>query len=206
MDPRMRRAGDRRLKVLCLDLEGVLVPEIWHGIARATGIETLNKTTRDIPVYEDLMRLRLDAIERHSVTMVEIRRTIDRLEPLPGAEAFLAWARERFQVAILSDTFYEFAMPLMAKLDFPLLLCHRLVVEDDRIVGYRLRQERPKAAVVRAFQSLGYEVVAVGDSYNDIDMLRAADRACFFRAPDRVADAHGDIPRFETYDELRGAL
>ena len=194
------------MKVLCLDLEGVLVPEIWHGIAGATGIETLKQTTRDIPVYEDLMRLRLDTIKRHAVTMVEIRRTIDGLDPLPGADEFLAWAHRRFQVAILSDTFYEFAMPLMAKLGFPLLLCHRLVVEDDRIVGYRLRQEQAKAAAVRAFQALGYEVVAVGDSYNDIDMLRAADRACFFRAPDRVADAHGDVPRFETYDELMGAL
>ena len=150
------------MKILCLDLEGVLVPEIWHGVARATGIETLLKTTRDIPVYEDLMRLRLDAVERHGVTMGEIRRTIDGLDPLPGAKEFLAWARGRCQVAILSDTFYEFAMPLMAKLDFPLLLCHRLVVEDDRIVGYRLRQERPKAAAVHAFQSLGYEVAAVG--------------------------------------------
>ena len=194
------------MKVLCLDLEGVLVPEIWHGVARATGIEALLKTTRDIPAYEDLMRLRLDAVERHGVTMGEISRTIDGLDPLPGAKEFLAWARERFQVAILSDTFYEFAMPLMAKLDFPLLLCHRLVVEDDRIVGYRLRQERPKAAAVHAFQALGYEVTAAGDSYNDIDMLRAADHACFFRAPNRVADAHGDIPRVETYDELREAL
>ena len=194
------------MKVLCLDLEGVLVPEIWHGIARATGVETLNKTTRDIPVYEDLMRLRLDAIERHAVTMGTIRRTIAGLDPLPGACEFLAWAHRHFQVAILSDTFYDFAMPLMAKLGFPLLLCHRLVVEDDRIVGYRLRQEQAKAAAVRAFQALEYEVVAVGDSYNDIDMLLAADRACFFRAPDRVADAHRDIPRFETYDELRGAL
>ena len=194
------------MKVLCLDLEGVLVPEIWHGIARATGIETLNKTTRDIPVYEDLMRLRLDTIERHAVTMGTIRRTIAGLDPLPGADEFLAWAHRRFQVAILSDTFYEFAMPLMAKLGFPLLLCHRLVVEGDRIVGYRLRQQQGKAAAVRAFQALEYEVVAVGDSYNDIDMLRAADCPYFFRAPDRVADAHGDIPRFETYDELMRAL
>ena len=198
--------GGSGLRVLCLDLEGVLVPEIWHGIARATGIDALEKTTRDIPVYEDLMRLRLDAVAHHGVTMGAIRRTIEALEPLPGAGEFLDWARRRFQVAILSDTFYEFAMPLMAKLGSPLLLCHRLIVEDDRIVGYRLRQERPKAAAVRAFQSLGYEVVAVGDSYNDSDRLRTAERACFFRAPGRVADAHPDIPRFETYDELRRAL
>ena len=194
------------MKVLCLDLEGVLVPEIWHAVAHATGIEALRKTTRDVPVYADLMRLRLDAIAAHDLSMRDILAAVRPLEPLPGADAFLGWARARFQVAILSDTFYEFAGPLMAKLGHPLLLCHRLVVENDRIVDYRLRQEEPKVAAVRAFQSLGYEVVAAGDSYNDIGMLRAADRACFFRAPDRIAEAHPDIPRFETYDELRKAL
>ena len=194
------------MKVLCLDLEGVLVPEIWHAVAHATGIEVLRKTTRDIPVYADLMRLRLDAIAAHGVSMHDILGAVEPLEPLPGEDAFLGWARARFQVAILSDTFYEFAGPLMAKLGHPLLLCHRLVVENDRIVDYRLRQEAPKVAAVRAFQSLGYEVVAVGDSYNDIGMLRAADRACFFRAPNRIAEAHPDIPRFETYDELSKAL
>ena len=194
------------MKVLCLDLEGVLVPEIWHAVAHATGIEALRKTTRDVPVYADLMRLRLDAIAAHDLSMRDILAAVRPLEPLPGAGAFLGWARARFQVAILSDTFYEFAGPLMAKLGHPLLLCHRLVVENDRIVDYRLRQEEPKVAAVRAFQSLGYEVVAAGDSYNDIGMLRAADRACFFRAPDRIAEAHPDIPRFETYDELRKAL
>ena len=194
------------MKVLCLDLEGVLVPEIWHAVAHATGIETLRKTTRDVPVYADLMRLRLDAIAAHGVSMHDILAAVEPLEPLPGADAFLGWARARFQVAILSDTFYEFAGPLMAKLGHPLLLCHRLVVENDRIVDYRLRQEEPKVAAVRAFQSLGYEVVAVGDSYNDIGMLRAADRACFFRAPNRIAEAHPDIPRFETYHQLSKAL
>ena len=194
------------MKVLCLDLEGVLVPEIWHAIARATRVDALAKTTRDIPVYEDLMRLRLDAVERHDVTLGDIQATIARLDPLPGAVEFLAWARDRFQVAILSDTFYEFAMPLMAKLGHPLLLCHRLVVDNDRIVGYRLRQEQPKVAAVRAFQSLGYEVAAVGDSYNDLGMLGAADNACFFRAPGRIAEAHPDIPRTETYTELQAAF
>ena len=198
--------SEGRLKVLCLDLEGVLVPEVWQAVADATRIEALQKTTRDIPVYADLMALRLDALARHDVSLGDIRRTVESLEPLPGARDFLDWARRRFQVAILSDTFYEFGMPLMAKLDFPLLLCHRLIVEDDRITGYRLRQDNPKVAAVAAFRSLGYEVAAAGDSYNDIDMLRAADSGYFFRAPKQVADAHADIPCVESYEELRAAL
>ena len=194
------------MKVLCLDLEGVLVPEVWHAVAEATGIEALAKTTRDIPVYADLMRLRLEAVAAHEVSMSDILAAIEPLAPLPGADAFLAWARRHYQVAILSDTFYEFAMPLMAKLGHPLLLCHRLVVEDGRIVDYRLRQEQPKVAAVRAFQSLGYEVAAVGDSYNDIGMLRAADHACFFRAPERIAEDHPGLPRVDDYEALQTIL
>ena len=202
----MASGGERGLNVLCLDLEGVLVPEVWHAVARATGIEALAKTTRDIPVYEDLMRLRLEAIAEHDVSLGDILATIEPLEPLPGADAFLGWARRHYQVAILSDTFYEFAMPLMAKLGHPLLLCHRLVIEQDRIVDYLLRQEQPKVAAVRAFQSLGYEVAAAGDSYNDLGMLRAADRACFFRAPEGIADEHPDIPRVDEYEALQKVL
>lgn len=194
------------MNVLCLDLEGVLVPEIWHAIAHATGIDALRKTTRDIPNYDQLMRLRLEAIERHDIRMSDIRAVTESLAPLPGAAAFLRWARCRFQVAILSDTFYQFAMPLMAQLGFPLLLCHTLEVLDDRIRGYRLRQDDPKAAAVRAFQSLGLKVWAAGDSYNDITMLRAADRGWFFDAPVAVAAAHPDIDAVADYAGLEAAL
>ena len=191
---------------MCLDLEGVLVPEIWHAIARATEIEALNRTTRDIPVYDDLMQLRLRALERHDVAMSRIDEVIESLEPLPGAVEFMVWAQRRFQVAILSDTFYEFAMPLMIKLDYPFLLCHRLEIENDRIIGYRLRQDDPKSAAVRAFQTLNFRVYAVGDSYNDIGMLQSADRGYFFNAPERVTSTCPDIAAVEGYDRLKLAL
>ena len=194
------------MNVLCLDLEGVLTPEIWHAVAARTGIEALNKTTRDVPVYADLMRLRLDTLRRHDVRLSEILAVVGELAPLPGATEFLAWARRRFQVAILSDTFYEFAMPLMARLGHPLLLCHSLCVGDDRIDGYRLRQANGKDAAVRAFQSLALKVFAVGDSYNDIAMLRAADRSWLFDAPRCVAEAHQDIQAVADHQGLRTAL
>ena len=198
--------GEDRLNVLCLDLEGVLTPEIWHAVADATRIDALRKTTRDIPVYADLMRLRLEALARHDIRLSDIQRVVDGLAPLPGAAEFLEWARRRFQVVILSDTFYEFAMPLMAQLGHPLLLCHRLCVADDRIAGYRLRQENPKDAAVRAFQSLGLKVFAAGDSFNDTAMLRAADQGWFFDAPRRITEAHPDIPAVSGYARLQVAL
>ena len=194
------------MNILCLDLEGVLVPEIWHAIAQATGIDGLRKTTRDVPSYPDLMRLRLDALEGHDIRMSDIREVVQGMAPLPGAEQFLRWARRRFQVAILSDTFYQFAMPLMAQLDFPLLLCHTLEVADDRVSGYRLRQENSKAAAVQAFQSLGVKVWAAGDSYNDIAMLRAADRGWLFDAPAAVAAAHPDLEAVADYAGLEAVL
>ena len=194
------------MNVLCLDLEGVLTPEIWHAVADATCIDALRKTTRDIPVYTELMRLRLDALAKHDVRLSDILRVVDGLAPLPGAAEFLHWAQRRFQVVILSDTFYEFAMPLMAQLGHPLLLCHSLSVADDRIAGYRLRQDNPKDAAVRAFQSLRLKVFAAGDSYNDIAMLRAADHGWFFDAPRRVTEAHPDIQAVPDYERLQAAL
>lgn len=194
------------MNVLCLDLEGVLVPEIWPAVAQRTGIAALTKTTRDIPVYDDLMRMRLAELERHEVTLSAIRAVIAELEPLPGAVAFLHWARQRFQVAVLSDTFYEFAMPLMAKLDFPLLLCHRLDVEKDRITGYRLRQNDPKRQAVRAFHAMNYEVVAAGDSFNDVGMLDEADVGFFFNAPAGVLEQHPAFAPVEGYAALAEAL
>lgn len=182
------------------------MPEVWPAVAQRTGIEALTKTTRDIPVYDDLMRMRLAELERHDVTLTAIRAVIAELEPLPGAAAFLDWARERFQVAMLSDTFYEFAMPLMAKLDHPLLLCHRLTVADDRITGYQLRQRDPKRQAVRAFHAMNYQVVAAGDSFNDVGMLDEADVGIFFNAPAAVLEQYPDFTPVTGYAELTAAL
>ena len=194
------------MNILCLDLEGVLVPEMWQAIARDRDIDELQTTTRDVPVYDDLMRLRLRALSRHGVPFSAMLDVIRSLEPLPGATGFLDWARERFQLAILSDTFYEFAMPLVAKLGNPLLLCHRLQVEDDQIVGYRLRQDNPKQAAVEAFQALGYTVCAAGDSFNDVGMLQAANHGCFFNAPAKITTAYPAIDAVRGYDELAATL
>lgn len=194
------------MDVLCLDLEGVLVPEIWQAVAAETGIEALRKTTRDIPVYDDLMQLRLDVVAEHDLSMGLIESVIDTLEPLPGAGDFLSWARLRYQVVIISDTFYQFAAPLMAKLGWPTLLCHQLVVENDRIVGYQIRQPDPKRCSVRAFKSLEYRVLAAGDSYNDVSMLDEADAGFFFMAPDNVRADYPQYPFAESYPELQALL
>ena len=194
------------MDVLCLDLEGVLIPEIWIGVAERTGIESLRKTTRDVPVYDDLMRMRLGILDERGIDLGTIRSVIERMEPLPGATAFLTWARERYQVAIVSDTFYEFAQPMMAKLGWPMLLCHRLDVADGRIVGYRIRQPEPKRQSVKAFQALHYRVLAVGDSYNDIPMLDQADRGFFYRCPANVASEFPKFSRAESYEALQDLL
>jgi phosphoserine/homoserine phosphotransferase len=190
--------------ILCLDLEGVLIPEIWIGVAERTGIDALRLTTRDVPDYDELMQGRLALLDEHGLGIDDIQAVIAELEPLPGAQDFLAWARSHLQVAILSDTYYEFARPLMAELGWPLLLCHRLSISDDgRVVDYHLRQQDPKRAAVRAFHDLRYRVVAAGDSFNDTSMLEEADAGIFFRAPRNVVE---HFPRFEateTYDELR---
>ena len=189
------------MNVLCLDLEGVLIPEVWLAVAEETGIEALTKTTRDIPVYDDLMQMRLGVLADHDLPLSLIETVIDRLEPLPGAREFLDWARQRFQVAIISDTFYQFAMPFMAKLSWPTLLCHKLVVEDDRITGYRIRQPDPKRCSVRAFRSLEYKILAAGDSYNDVSMLEEADAGFFYRAPDNV---RADYPQYAAAEDYAG--
>jgi phosphoserine/homoserine phosphotransferase len=194
------------VNVLCLDLEGVLIPEVWQAVAREFGIDELLKTTRDIPVYDDLMQLRLGVLGNHDIPLSRILEIIDTLEPLPGAREFLDRARTRFQVAIISDTFYQFAMPFMAKLGFPTLLCHKLEVEDDHIVGYRIRQPDPKRCSVRAFQSLEYKVLAAGDSYNDISMLEEADAGFFYRAPDNVLAEFPQYPAAGDYAELEALL
>lgn len=194
------------MDVLCLDLEGVLIPEIWQAVAERTGIAELRKTTRDIPVYDDLMQMRLGVLAEHDVALSTIQEVIDTLEPLPGATGFLTWARERFQVAIISDTFYPFALPMMAKLDWPMLLCHRLEVENDRIVGYHIRQPDPKRCSVRAFHDLNYRVLAAGDSYNDVSMLDEADAGFFFCAPDNVRAEFPQYPAAGDYASLQRLL
>jgi phosphoserine / homoserine phosphotransferase len=194
------------LNVLCLDLEGVLIPEIWQAVADRTGIAELRKTTRDIPVYDELMQMRLGVLKQHDLRLSMIQDVIDGLEPLPGAPEFLGWARQHFQVAIISDTFYPFAMPLMAKLGWPMLLCHRLVVEDDRIVDYLIRQPDPKRRSVQAFKSLNYRVLAAGDSYNDVSMLEEADTGFFYCAPDNV---RAEFPQYRyagDYEALKRLL
>jgi len=194
------------LDILCLDLEGVLVPEVWQAVAAETGIVELQKTTRDIPIYNDLMDYRLNVLAQHDVTLSLVNSEIAKLSPLPGAREFLDWARTEFQIAIVSDTFYEFAGPLMEMLGYPMLLCHKLTVENDRIVGYSIRQQDPKRKSVQAFKSLGYRVYAAGDSFNDLSMLDEADYGFFYCAPDNVVENYPQYPRTTSYQELKQQL
>ena len=189
------------MDLACLDLEGVLVPEIWIRVAESTGIEELRLTTRDIADYDELMRHRLRLLDAHGIGLAQIQGVIAAMGPMPGAGEFLDWLRERFQVVILSDTFYEFAMPLMAQLGHPTLLCHRLRVESDRITGYTLRQPDSKRAAVRVFHHLNYRVVATGDSYNDVAMLAEADAGILFRPPVNVV---AEFPRFPVVTDYAG--
>ena len=193
--------------VACLDLEGVLTPEIWIAVAERTGIEALRRTTRDEPDYDKLMRGRLELLEANRLGLVDIQHVIGGLDPLPGANAFLDWLRERFQVVILSDTFYEFAAPLMRKLGHPILFCNDLEVDaDGRIRDYRLRMPDQKRASVEALAALNFRVIAAGDSYNDTTMLAAADRGILFRPPDNVVAEFPQFPVTGTFDELREAF
>jgi phosphoserine / homoserine phosphotransferase len=188
--------------VVCLDLEGVLVPEIWIAVAERTGVDALRRTTRDEPDYDVLMKGRLAILAEHGLTMSAIGEVIAGLRPMPGACAFLDALRDRTQVLILSDTFEQFAKPLMDQLGRPAILCHRLVVEDDRVVDYRLRMADQKAHAVRALQSLNYRVFAAGDSYNDATMLAAADAGTWFHAPPTIAAQFPEHPAVDTYDDL----
>jgi phosphoserine/homoserine phosphotransferase len=192
--------------MVVLDVEGVLVPEIWIAVAERTGIDDLRRTTRDEPDYDVLMRGRVDLLARHGLGLRAIQETIAGLEPLPGAKEFLDDLRAAGPVVLLSDTFAEFAGPLMDQLGRPTILCHNLEVVDDRIVGYRLRMADQKRHAVLAFQSLGYRVLASGDSYNDVSMLLAADAGFLFRSPARVQQEFPQLPAFETYEELSAAL
>ncbi len=190
--------------VACLDLEGVLVPEVWINVAERTGIDALRRTTRDEPDYDVLMRYRLDILAEHGLGIREIQEVIGGMQPLPGARAFLDWLRERLSVIILSDTFYEFAAPLMRQLAWPTLFCHQLEIDAaGRVAGYRLRQQDQKRRAVEALHQLNFAVVAAGDSYNDTSMLCEADTGILFRAPDNVIREFPQFPVTTTYDELR---
>ena len=192
-----------RQTVVTLDLEGVLVPEIWIAVADRTGIDALRRTTRDEPDYDVLMQYRLGVLEEHSLTMTLIAEVISGLAPEPGAREFLDALRARTQVIILSDTFEQFAAPLMVHLGMPTVFCHRLLVADDRIVGYQLRQPDQKRHAVLAFQGLNYKVIAAGDSYNDTSMLAVAERGVLFRSPAKV---QAEFPQFTAVDEYEDLM
>ena len=192
--------------IVTLDVEGVLVPEIWIAVAERTAIDGLRRTTRDEPDYDVLMRYRLDLLDEHGLTMSLIEDVIAVLEPLDGARAFLDELRTETQVILLSDTFEQFAKPLMRHLGWPTVLCHRLVVADDRIVDYRLRQPNQKQHAVEALRALNYRVVAAGDSYNDTTMLGAADHGYLFHAPPNVIAEFPQFPALDTYDDLLAAI
>ena len=192
------------MEIACLDLEGVLVPEIWIAFAEKTGIEALKKTTRDEPDYDVLMQYRLDLLRQHKLGLNEIQEVIATLSPLEGAADFVNWLRERFQVVILSDTFYEFASPLMKQLGYPTLLCHQLETDNTgHVVNYRLRQANPKRQAIVGFKSMYYRTIAAGDSYNDTTMLAEADAGILFHAPDNVINEFPQFPAVQTLADLK---
>jgi phosphoserine / homoserine phosphotransferase len=193
--------------IACLDLEGVLVPEIWINVAHSTGIDALRRTTRDEPDYDKLMRGRLKILEDHGLALKDIQDVIGQMGPLEGAHDFLEWLRRRHQVIILSDTFYEFAAPLMAQLGHPTLFCNSLVVDDNgRVRDYRLRLRDGKRKAVMALKLLNFEVIAAGDSYNDTTMLSEADAGILFRPPENVIRDFPQFPVTQTYEDLRAAF
>lgn len=192
------------MELACLDLEGVLIPEIWINFAEKTGIEALKATTRDIPDYDELMTMRLAELDKHNLGLNEIQEVIATLSPLEGAKEFIDWLRERFQVIILSDTFYEFAGPLMKQLGYPTLLCHKLTVaESGKITDYNIRQANPKRQSIVALKSLYYRTIATGDSYNDTTMLAEADAGILFKSPQNVIEEFPQYPAVHTYEDLK---
>lgn len=195
------------LNIVCLDMEGVLVPEIWIAFANATGIEALKKTTRDEPDYDKLMQYRLDILREHGLGLKEIQETIAGIDPFEGAKEFLDALREKTQVIVLSDTFTQFAAPLMKKLGMPTLFCNTLeVAEDGTITGYRMRCEKSKLTTVQALQSCGFETIASGDSFNDLGMIQASKAGFLFRAPDSIKADYPQYPAFEEYADLLQAI
>ena len=195
------------MNIVCLDMEGVVVPEIWIAFAEASGIPELTRTTRDEPDYDKLMKWRLGILKEHGLGLKEIQDTIARIDPLPGAKAFLDALREQTQVIILSDTFEEFAKPLMEKLGWPTIFCNSLeVAENGEITGFKMRCEQSKLTTVKGLQSIGYETIAAGDSFNDLGMIRASKAGFLFRSTDAIKADNPDLQAFEEYDDLLEAI
>lgn len=195
------------MNIVCLDLEGVLVPEIWIAFAEASGIPELKRTTRDEPDYDKLMNWRLGILKEHELGLKEIQETIAKIDPIPGAKEFLDELRSMTQVIIISDTFTQFASPLMEKLGWPTIFCNSLeVAEDGEITGFKMRCEQSKLTTVKALQSIGYETIASGDSHNDLGMIRASKAGFLFKSTDQIKADNPDLEAFETYDELMAAI
>jgi len=193
--------------ITCLDLEGVLVPEIWIAFAEASGIPELKKTTRDEPDYAKLMQYRIDILKEHGLGLKEIQETIAKIDPIPGAKEFLDELRSFCQVIIISDTFTQFATPLMEKLGWPTIFCNSLEVTDNgEVTGFKMRCEQSKLTTVKALQSIGYETIASGDSYNDLGMIEASKAGFLFKSTDKIKADHPELPAFETYEELMAAI
>lgn len=195
------------MNIVCLDLEGVLVPEIWIAFAEETGIPELKRTTRDEPDYDKLMNYRINILKEHGLGLKEIQETIAKIDPMPGAKEFLDELREITQVIIISDTFTQFAGPLMKKLGYPTIFCNSLeVTEDGEITGFKMRIENSKLTTVKALQSIGYDTIASGDSHNDLGMIKASKAGFLFRSTDEIKKEYPELPAFETYDELMAAI
>ena len=195
------------MDIVCLDLEGVLVPEIWIAFAKESGIDELKKTTRDEPDYDKLMNYRLDILREHGLGLKEIQETIARIDPLPGAKEFLDKLRSETQAIILSDTFEEFAQPLMKKLGWPTIFCNSLAIDADGFIcGVKMRCEHSKLTTVRGLQSIGFETIASGDSYNDLEMIEASKAGFLFRTTEQIKREYPHLPAFESYDELLNAI
>ena len=195
------------MNIVCLDLEGVLVPEIWIAFAKETGIPELKRTTRDEPDYDKLMNYRINILKEHGLGLKEIQETIAKIDPMPGAKEFLDELREITQVIIISDTFTQFAGPLMKKLGYPTIFCNSLeVAEDGEITGFKMRIENSKLTTVKALQSIGYDTIASGDSHNDLGMIKASKAGFLFRSTDEIKKEYPELPAFETYDELMAAI
>ncbi len=195
------------MNIVCLDLEGVLVPEIWIAFAEETGIPELKRTTRDEPDYDKLMKYRLAILKEHGLGLKEIQETIEKIDPMPGAKEFLDELRSMTQVIIISDTFTQFAAPLMKKLDYPTIFCNSLeVAENGEITGFKMRVEQSKLTTVKALQSIGFQTIASGDSHNDLGMIRASKAGFLFKSTEQIQKDNPDLPAYETYEELMAAI
>ena len=194
------------MNFLCLDFEGVLIPEIWQYVAKETNSEELMLTTQDLKNYDELMALRMKVVKEKNIKLSDIHEIVRSMEPFEGAADFLKWSRQNFQVSIVSDTFYELAWPLVEKLNFPSIICHHLKVNNDLIIDYSLRQKNNKQKVIEALKSLQFKVLAAGDSYNDINMLQTADKGIFFQAPDHIKEEYPKLLTAENHEELKAHL